>query len=142
MNRIYHPWNVWEDYKFNFYGGMPDGYTKAKTTELYASLLRDTARFEEALKVIISTWKYSCEQNLSNESMNRVAYLGQAACALVYKVPSNLSSSGYNLLSDEEKASADAMAQKYLDLWLSLNDKGVKDEPTQEVSRNERTGSL
>lgn len=117
MRRIFHPWDKWEDYTHNFYGGMGT-YPKDNTLQLYASLLRDLPKFEAALQTIISEWPNSCEHNLSNEAMNRVAYLGQASCALVYKVPHNVSMGGYNLLTDEEKAAADAMAQKYLDLWL------------------------
>jgi|ERR1035437_8536742 hypothetical protein len=116
MTRIYHSWDKWEDYNHGFYGGLD--YPKDKTLELYASLLKDLPKFERALKTIISEWKYSCEHNLSNEAMNRVAYLGQASCALVYNVPHNICMGGYNLLSLEERAAADAMAQKYLDKWL------------------------
>lgn len=118
MKRIYHPWHLWEDFKHNFYGGSDTETKKDKTLKLYASLLRDLPRFEEALKTIINEWKHSCEHNLSNESMNRIAYLGQASCSLVYKVPHTMSMAGYNLLNDEEKIAADALAQKYLDLWL------------------------
>ena len=118
MNRIYHPWDKWEDYRHNFYGGVSD-YQKDNTLELYASLLRDLPKFEDALRHIIYEWKYSCEHNLSNESMNRVAYLGQASCALTYKVPHNVSMGGYNLLTQDEQQAADAMAQKYLNVWLA-----------------------
>ena len=75
MKRIFHPWDKWEDYRHNFHGGVSD-YPKDKTLELYASLLKDTPKFEEALETIISTWKFSCEHNLTNEALNRVAYLG------------------------------------------------------------------
>lgn len=126
MERIFHSWDKWEDYRHNFYGGVVDDWERDNTLELYASLLRDLPRFEAALKIIISEWKYSCEHNLSNESMNRVAYLGQAACALVYKVPHSNSMGGYNLLTDQEKAAADAMAQKYLDLWLAGRSENVQ----------------
>lgn len=119
MKRIFHPWSVWEDYNHNFYGGVVFDYPKDKTLQLYAELLRDIPKFEAALKVIVLEWKYSCEHNLSNESMNRVAYLGQASCALVYKVPHNVCMGGYNLLSEQEKIAADAMAQRYLELWIS-----------------------
>lgn len=127
MIRIYHPWHVWEDYKHNFYGGVTDDFQRDNTLKLYADLLRDLPRFENALKIITSEWKYSCEHNLTHVGLNRVAYLGQASCALVYKVPHHLSMSGYNLLTEQEKASADGMAQKYLDLWLS-SQKEVLDE--------------
>lgn len=117
MTRIFHPWDKWEDYRHNFYGGVCE-YEKDGTLGSYAGLLRDLPAFEEALRVIILEWKYSCEHNLSNESMNRIAYLGQAAHALVFKVPHNVSMSGYNLLTPEEQQAADALAQKYLNLWL------------------------
>jgi hypothetical protein len=116
MKRIFHPWNKWEDFQHGFYGGKE--YPKDKTLELYASLLRDLPKFEAALKVITSEWEHSCEHNLTNEAMNRVAYLGQASCALLYNVPHSVSMVGYNLLSSEEQKAADAMAQKYLDLWI------------------------
>lgn len=117
MTRIYHPWDVWEDYKHNFYGGVKN-FRKEKTLEKYAALLQDLKAFEQALIVITDTWKYSCEHNLSNESMNRIAYLGQAAMALVFNVPHNVCMGGFNLLTAEEQKAADAMAQKYLDIWI------------------------
>jgi hypothetical protein len=120
MKRIFHPYNKWEDYKNNFYGGRME-YTKDNTLQLYASLLRDLKKFETILSVIIRDWHYSCEHNLTNEGMNRIAYLGQASCALLYQVPHNISMGGYNLLTEEQK-SADAMAQKYLDLWLEKHE--------------------
>ena len=127
MTRIYHSWDKWEDFKHGFYGGMD--YPKNKTLELYVSLLRDLPRFEAALKVITTEWRHSCEHNLTNEAMNRVAYLGQAACALLYHVPHNVSSGGYNLLTLEEQKAADAMAKKYLDAWLE----GHNNEHSQAV---------
>src|SRR5271169_1702378 len=99
MKRIFHPWYVWEDYKSNFYGGVCADFDKDNTLELYASLLKDIPRFESALKIITKDWVHSCEHNLTHESMNRIAYLGQAACALVYKVPHTMSMAGYNLLN-------------------------------------------
>lgn len=116
IKRVYHPFNKWEDYKHGFYGGMD--YPKDNTLALYASLLKDLAKFETTLITIINEWHYSCEHNLSNENMNRIAYLGQASCALAYNVPHNVSMGGYNLLSLEEQKAADAMALKYLSLWL------------------------
>jgi hypothetical protein len=121
MKRIFHPWNLWEDYRHNFYGGS-SGLKKEETILLYRDFLADLDMFELALQTIIEEWPYSCEHNLTNTSLNRVAYMGQAACALVFKVPSSMSSSGYNLLTDEQKISADAMAQKYIDLWATKHE--------------------
>jgi hypothetical protein len=115
MTRIFHPYDKWEDYRHGFYGGMD--YPKDKTLELCASLFKDLPKFEAALKTIINEWHYSCEHNLTNEAMNRIAYLGQASCALVYNVPSSVCVGGYNLLSLEERKAADDLAEKYLNIW-------------------------
>jgi len=124
MTRIFHPYDKWEDYAHGFYGGKE--YPKDNTLELYASLLKDLPRFEAALQTIIKEWKYSCEHNLTHEGMNRIAYLGQASCALVYNVPHNVCMGGYNLLTLEEQKAADAMAQKYLDLWTEKHEHSKK----------------
>lgn len=124
MNRVFHPWDKWEDFRNNFYGGIVFDYPKDNTLKLYADLLIDLDKFESALKIIIKDWKYSCEHNLTNVAMNRIAYLGQAACALVHKVPHSVSMGGYNLLTDDQKQKADAMAKKYLDLWTENYTKG------------------
>jgi hypothetical protein len=50
MKRIYHPWDKWEDYKYNFYGGAKDDYPRDNTLKLYAALLRDLPAFEKAPK--------------------------------------------------------------------------------------------
>ncbi len=120
MKRIFHPAHRWEDFTANFYGGVRQDFPKDDTLQLYASLLKDLPKFESALQTITGTWHFACEHNLSNKAMNRVAYLGQAACAVVYGVPHQMSMGGYNLLSESERADADAMAQKYVDLSTTL----------------------
>jgi hypothetical protein len=118
MKRIFHPWDKWEDFRYNFYGTTA-GFKKTEVVKQYAQFLRDIPAFDKALNTILNEWPYSMEHNLSNESMNRIAYLGQAAMALVYKVPHDISCGGYNLLTQEEKNAADAKAQEYLNKWIA-----------------------
>ncbi len=125
MKRIFHPWTKWECYRHNFYGGVME-YTKDNSHRLYAGVLKDTSKFEAALQVIIRDWHYSCEHNLTNESMNRIAWLGQAACALVHNIPNNLAMGGYNILTNDQKTAADKMADKYLNLWLKGHNERLK----------------
>lgn len=128
MTRIQHPWNKWEDYRSNFYGGIVDIPKKDVCLEKYAALLIDLDRFERALNQIITEWVYSCEHNLTNKNLNRVAYMGQAACALEFNIPHYVSCSGYNLLTPDQQAKADEMAQFYIDLWTeNHNMKGTDD---------------
>lgn len=115
--RLFHPCQQWEDFKFNFHGNVGT-YEQENTVKLCADLLRDLPRFERALFEIVNTWHFSCEHNLTNEAMNRIAYLGQAACALRLNVPSGISMGAWSTLSKEEQVAADALAKRYLDLFL------------------------
>ena len=89
---------------------------------VYRDFLADLQRFEAALRRVLSEWKNSCEHYLTNESMNRIAWLGQASLCIETKIPSRFRG-GYHRLSDEQKMAADQMALKYLNIWLTSNNR-------------------
>lgn len=84
---------------------------------LYADFLRDIPRFEEAMAGVLREWPNSCEQWLSNERMNRIAWLGQAAMCYATGVPA-VFCGGYNQLTPEQREAADLAALRYLNKWL------------------------
>ena len=117
MKRIYHPWWLWECYPAGLYGDGPQVMSKEEGEELYAEFLGDLKRFEKGLLLVINKWKYSCEHNLSNDSLNRIAWLGQASVCIVHKVP-NICRRGFSFLSDEKQREANILAWRYLNIWL------------------------
>jgi len=118
MKRIYHTWEKWECYPAGFYEDNPPGEMTAKeAVDAYAAFLRDLPRFERALMRVTSEWKHSCEHYLSNENMNRIAWLGQASMCIDSRVPASFRG-GFNLLSPEEQHAANEMALKWLNVWL------------------------
>ena len=120
-NRIFHEWQDWECFPAGFYKDKPpQGMTVAECEEAYKAFLADIPLFESQLQRVISEWKYSCEHYLTNEKMNRIAWLGQASMCLYTGVPSRFCG-GYNLLNDEQKETADKKAFEYLNKWLSAN---------------------
>jgi hypothetical protein len=121
MKRIYHTWDKWECYRSNFYENSKEGMTKAECEEKYRELLSDTELFSSVLENVITEWTNSCEHYLSNEQMNRIAWLGQAALAYKYKIPSCFRT-GYFLLDELEQLAADKVALKYLNKWLEHYD--------------------
>lgn len=118
MKRIYHTWDEWECYPAGFYENRPPrGMTPKDATHAYTEFLRDLPRFERALKRVITEWKNSCEHYLSNESMNRIAWLGQAAMCIDTGIPATFRS-GFSRLSSTEQQLANEMALKYLNEWM------------------------
>ena len=120
IKRIYHTWDKWECYPAGFYENSFNGKTKEECEEKYRVFLSDTNRFEMALKRVISEWKNSCEHYLTNEKMNRISWLGQAALCIESGIPSCFRY-GYFKLTKEQRILADETALKYLNFWLIQN---------------------
>jgi hypothetical protein len=120
MKRIYHTWDKWECYPAGFYENKPAD--KSLDTDacqaIYAVLLRDIPAFERAMARVLAEWPNSCEHYLSNENMNRIAWLGQSSLCIEKGIPA-IFRGGFNILSPDEQEAANNAALKFLNLWLS-----------------------
>lgn len=119
-DRIFHTYEKWECHKYGFYATHKDGMSKKDCEIEYKKFLSDIPRFSNALKHVITEWKYSCEHYLTNSAMNRIAWLGQAAVCYDMGIPSTFRG-GFFLLSKEQQNAANLCALKYLNKWLRMN---------------------
>lgn len=120
-DRVFHEWQDWECYPAGFYGDKPPkGMEAEQCEEMYRAFLADTVRFGSALERLLKEWPNSCEHYLTNDRMNRIAWLGQASMCLESGVPARFCG-GYNLLSAEQQEAADRKALEFLNQWLSAN---------------------
>jgi len=119
-DRIFHKYTEWECYKSGFYATSKNGMSKEECEREYKHLLTNEHEFRKALDGVITNWKYSCEHYLTNKSMNRVAWLGQASLCYSKGIPS-IFRSGFQLLTEEEKERANLIALEYLNKWLQTN---------------------
>lgn len=120
--RILHTFEKWECYKAGFYENKVTGMTKEECEDVYKDMLRDTDAFSGALDRVISEWKLSCEHYLTNEKMNRIAWLGQASLCIAHGIPS-IYRGGFNLLTEEEQKTANETALIYLNKWMIANNR-------------------
>lgn len=119
--RIFHEWQDWECFPAGFYSDVPPhGMTVEQCEESYRAFLADIPLFESTLSALLDAWPVSCEHYLTNEKMNRIAWLGQASMCLHSGVSSRFCG-GYNLLDEEQKKAADMKAFEYLNIWLERN---------------------
>lgn len=122
MRRIYHTFDKWECYPAGFYEPKPpNDMTPTQANKAYAAFLRDLPLFERSLKRVLAEWPNSCEHYLSNEKMNRIAWLGQASVCVQLRIPHGFRG-GFNMLSTQEQVKANKMALKYLNIWLTQHD--------------------
>lgn len=124
--RIFHTYDKWEAVEYGFYELRHPKYSKLQCENLYIKLMSNEALFSSILDKVIKEWKYSCEHNLTNKSMNRIAWLGQAAMAYKYNVPS-IYSGGFNLLNADQQDIANQLALEALNKWLTSNNFDIVD---------------
>jgi len=120
MNRIYHTWDKWECYPAGFYENSKDGMTKGECEEAYRDFLSNTKRFASACERVISEWVNSCEHYLTNEKMNRIAWMGQSASCIEMGIPSCYRT-GYFKLTKQQQRDADLVALAFINKWLEKN---------------------
>lgn len=117
--RIYHTWDKWEAFAAGFFDNTPPNrtLTAPRMKSMYADFLRDIPRFQKAMDGVMTDWPNSTEHNLSNERMNRIAWLGQAAMCWDTGIPSAFCN-GFSLMSKAEQELANEAAFEHLNKWL------------------------
>lgn len=121
IQRIYHRWENWECYPAGFFWEHPPkGMTVEDCQNKYAEFLKDLDLFKKAGYKVLRNWKNSCEHNLTNSTMNRIAWTGQASMCIEYGISSKFRG-GFHLLDDSEKLAADSTALEIINYWMSLH---------------------
>lgn len=127
LKRVYYTWDRWECYKAGYFEDLPpNGLTKTQATEEFGNFFKDLNQFEQGLEHVLSEWKNSCEHNLTNDKLNRIAWLGAASVCIMTGISSSFRS-GYSILSEDEQRAADNLALVYLNKWLVMNDYEMTD---------------
>lgn len=139
-DRILHTYDKWECFKNGFYSDKaPLDMTTEQCEIAYMNFLSNLELFEVALNRVISEWKNSCEHYLTNDKMNRIAWLGQASACISMGIPAKFKG-GYNMLSNDQKLAADNMALKYLNKWMASN--GRKEIASLDDARSKTEANL
>lgn len=120
LKRIYHRYEKWECYPSGFFKSLEGN--KEENTKLVVNFFTDNdgVEFDIECNNIIYDWKYSCEHNLSNESMNRVAWLGQACVAKRLGIDCYTTREAWSELHEEVKNRSNEIALKYLKEWENV----------------------
>ena len=113
MERIYHRYEVWEDYPAGFYDNI-SGRNKSEMIDKVVELFSDSELTREYMNRVLNEWLYSCEHNLTNVALNRVAYLGQAACCIYAGIPSTVTMEAWSLVSEDNRKKADQLAEEII----------------------------
>jgi len=118
--RIYHPYWLWEDYKAGFYENC-SGEQKQVYIEKIIEMFNSEKLTLESMFSVVDNWKYSCEHNLTNNSMNCIAYIGQGACCIYCGAPSTITMECWSKLTKEVQERANKNALQAIERWKENN---------------------
>lgn len=116
MKRIYHDYRRWEDFK----NGMWRNVSKREREKLLPIAIEFTGDHEKygaAMMEVTRKWKYSCEHNLTDNSLNKKAWVGHAACSLKMNLPEFVVRMAWKLLTDEQRYLANNQADIAINIW-------------------------
>ena len=88
-----------------------------KVVELFSS----AELTEHYMSQVISSWPYSCEHNFTNNALNRVAYLGQAACCIYAGIPSSITMEAWAEVPKQCQDIACQIAERLIVSWLKTH---------------------
>lgn len=137
--RVFHTYDKWECHKAGFYNTTVKGKTKSQCQSEYKDLLTNEQEFRESLEAVTTKWVNSCEHYLGNSAMNRIAWLGQAALCYARQIPSDFKG-GFQLLTESEQNTANAIALEYLNRWLT--ERGQPEATMEEALANGRQSEI
>ena len=112
--RIYHPYYLWEDYK----NGLYNNKLQPELINSCVELLQNKKHFYESARLLTKSWVYCCEVNLTNNEMNRKAWIGQATCCFRFGANSETVIVAWhkldNYYKDEANMVADIVIKEYI----------------------------
>ena len=128
ITRIWHHYNLWEDYHHGMYDEDREG--RQERVLRAAGILGDPDTCKKAMLKVIDEWPFATEFNLSNEEINRRAWLGQAACSCYGNVHEDETREAWGLLSNEQRVRANKIASAIIKAWVREHDEEARRQLT------------
>lgn len=120
MERIYHRYESWECFKNGFFKNV-SGAEKTNFSKKVIELFENPKQTEVFMNKVISDWPFSCEHNLTNNSLNRVAWLGQAACCIYAGIPYRITMENWRFVDSKKQIKACEIAENIIAKYESKN---------------------
>lgn len=112
--QVFHPYTAWEDWQAGMWHSPGDVLGEMARS---ARILRNQAAFLTAAREMLRAWPNSAEQNLTDMSLNRRAWVGQATCCHHAGVPERATRLAWWTLTAAEQAAANQTADLAMAEW-------------------------
>lgn len=77
----------------------------------------DYTAYGKAMNRVINEWPISCENSLTNDRINRKAWLGHAAAALQIGASESVTRKAWGFLNETQRRLANREAERHIGIW-------------------------
>jgi len=116
LNRIWHPYWEWDDFKAGMWRAVSGRERKQLLRKAY-DFTSDHELYGSWMIKVVESWKKGCEHHLSNTSSNRRAWIGHAACCLATGCPEDITRQAWGYLTEDQKTKANHQADIAIAMW-------------------------
>jgi hypothetical protein len=125
FKRVYHPYWEWEEVPYNMWGTVEN---KKEWVQRAIEFTGNHNLYGSYMMRVIQEWPISCENALTDSSLNRRAWVGHAAVALALQCPEDIVREAWKHLSYEQQLLANKEADGAIAAWEQsyIKDKGLQ----------------
>lgn len=114
LKRVYRRYQEWEEIKFNMWGSVENKKTALQEAIVFTS---DHVLYGRYMRKVIKEMPVSCENALTDYSINRKAWIGHAAVALALNCPEDITREAWKNLTYEQQLLANEEASRAIREW-------------------------
>lgn len=116
MKRVFHPYNLWEDYTNGMWRKVPFSQ-EGVFLEESIKFTGNAELYGKYMIRAINEWPNGCEHNLTCVGMNRQAWIGHAATCIALTSPEYITRLAWHQLTQEQQDLANAQADIAIKIW-------------------------
>lgn len=125
MDRIFHHYETWEEYKLGMWRSVSVQERKSFLQKAI-EFTGDHVLYGSFMLKVIEQWKISCEQNLTDVSQNRKAWIGHAAATIAINCPEDITREAWGHLTKKQQDDANLKAESAIKKWEDNHEKKNK----------------
>ena len=115
MKQIFYHYTMWEDFQNRMYDEVKEG--REDRVQKAVELLTNLPLLYEQMSRVTHEWKCATEQNLTNNSINHQAFLGQTACNIWGGIKEDETREAWGRLTCEQRYKANKTADRVYNEW-------------------------
>lgn len=116
--RAYVQYWKWEDFNAGMWSKVPKE-KEGSFLSWAVEFTGDHLLYGKAMGAVLKEWPNTMVHNLTNQSVNRRAFLGHCACCFESGCPEYIVRMAWKRLTDEQRALADNEAQMRINNWVN-----------------------